>query len=84
MSLCQALSAAFEGVSAIQKASVVAANVANSGTPGYTEETVNQSRSPSGGQAGTGVDVAGVNRQLNTMVQSQLRTEIPAAPMRIR
>jgi flagellar hook-associated protein 1 FlgK len=76
MSINQALSAAVAGVNATQQSlSVVAGNVANSNTPGYVDESVNQVEVAVAGQAGTSVDVAGINRNLNTLLQSQLWTE---------
>ena len=76
MSINQALSAAVAGVNATQQAlSVVAGNVANANTPGYVDESVNQVEIAVAGQAGASVDVAGINRNLNTLLQSQLRTE---------
>jgi flagellar hook-associated protein 1 len=76
MSINQALSAAVAGVNVTQQAlSVVAGNVANANTPGYVEETVNQEELSVTGQTGTSVDITGVNRDLNTLLQSQLWTE---------
>jgi flagellar hook-associated protein 1 FlgK len=76
MSINQALSAAVAGVNATQQSlSVVAGNVANANTPGYVDESVNQVEIAVAGQAGTSVDVAGINRNLNTLLQSQLWTE---------
>jgi len=76
MSVSQALSAALAGINATQQAlSVVAGNVANADTPGYVEESVNQVETGSPGQAGSSVDVTGINRDLNTLLQSQLWTE---------
>ncbi len=76
MSINQALSAAVAGVNATQQSlSVVAGNVANANTPGYVDESVNQVEVAVAGQAGTSVDVAGINRNLNTLLQSQLWTE---------
>ena len=75
MSLDQARSAALDGLNVTQSGmALIAANVANSGTPGYiaksqTVETV------SVGGVNVGVDVVGVNRQLNAFLQTQLRTE---------
>jgi flagellar hook-associated protein 1 len=75
MSLGQALSTAMDGLSVTQSGmALIAANVANSGTPGYTEKTQTLETVTAGG-SNVGVDVAGVNRQLNTFLQSQLRTE---------
>src|SRR5579862_4251262 len=76
MSVNQALSAALAGVNATQQAlSVVAGNVANANTTGYVEEGVNQVETAVDGQTGTSVDISGINRNLNTLLQSQLRTE---------
>ncbi|MFZ0528870.1 MAG: flagellar hook-associated protein FlgK [Xanthobacteraceae bacterium] len=76
MSINQALSAAVAGVNVTQQAlSVVAGNVANANTPGYVEESVNQVEVGVTGQTGAGVDVTGVNRNLNTLLQGQLWTE---------
>ncbi len=76
MSINQALSAALAGVNATQQAlSVVAGNVANANTAGYVEEGVNQVETAVDGQTGTSVDVSGINRNLNTLLQSQLWTE---------
>jgi len=76
MSVNQALSAALAGVNATQQAlSVVAGNVANANTTGYVEEGVNQVETAVDGQTGTSVDISGINRNLNTLLQSQLWTE---------
>ena len=76
MGLSQALSAALSGVNATQQGlSVIAGNVANANTPGYVDETVNQVESTATGLNGTSVDVTGINRNLNTLLQSQLWTE---------
>ena len=76
MSVNQALSAALSGVNATQQAlSVVAGNVANANTPGYVEESVNQTETVTSGASGAGVDVTGINRNLNSVLQDQLWTE---------
>ena len=76
MGLSQALSAALAGVNVTQQGlSVIAGNVANANTPGYVDETLNQVEVVSPGQAGTSVDAAGINRDLNTLLQSQLWME---------
>ena len=76
MSITQALSAALAGVNVTQQGlAVIAGNVANANTPGYIEETVNTVATATAGQAGAGVDISGVNRDLNTLLQSQLWTE---------
>jgi flagellar hook-associated protein 1 FlgK len=75
MSLGQALASAMDGLNVTQSGmALVAANVANAGTPGYTEKTQTLNTITTGG-LDVGVDVVGVNRQLNTFLQSQLRTE---------
>src|SRR5271166_3924415 len=76
MSISQALSAALSGIDATQQSlSVIAGNVANANTPGYVDETVNQTEAVTNGQVGTSVDVIGVNRNLDSLLQSQLWTE---------
>ena len=75
MSLSSALSIAMSGLSANQVGlSIVSSNVANASTPGFASESVNLVEQGAGG-VGTGVQVAGINRALDTFVQSQLRTE---------
>jgi flagellar hook-associated protein 1 len=76
MSISQALSAALAGVNVTQQGlSVIAGNVANANTPGYVDESLNQVEVTSSGLPGSSVDAAGVNRNLNTLLQSQLWTE---------
>jgi flagellar hook-associated protein 1 len=76
MSLSQALSVALAGVNVTQQGlSVIAGNVANSNTPGYVEETLAPVEVAVGGNSGTSVDTTGINRSLNTLLQSQLWTE---------
>ena len=80
MGLSQALSAALAGVNTTQKSlSVTAGNVANANTPGYVAESVNQTALASGPLSGDSVDFAGINRNLNTLLQSQLWTETSGA-----
>ncbi|MBS0531099.1 MAG: flagellar hook-associated protein FlgK [Proteobacteria bacterium] len=75
MGLSSALSIAMFGLRANQAAlSIVSGNVANASTPGYVAQTLNQAEIISG-DTGAGVRVIGVSRQLDTYVQSQLRTE---------
>ncbi len=75
MSLSSALSIAMSGLSANQAGlAIVSSNVANASTPGYVSQSLNQVEQVVGG-LGTGVQVAGITRALNTYVQSQLRTE---------
>jgi len=76
MGLSQALSSALAGVNTTQQSlSVIAGNVANANTPGYVEETANQVALATSGQAGAGVEIDGINRDLNTLLQGQLWTE---------
>jgi flagellar hook-associated protein 1 FlgK len=75
MSLSSALSIAMSGLTATQAGlSIVSSNVANAGTPGYVSQSVNLNEYGTGG-VGTGVQVTGITRALDTYVQSQLRTE---------
>jgi hypothetical protein len=76
MSLTQALNTALAGLNATQSGlSVISGNVANANTPGYVDRTVNQIAVGSGGDFGSSVDIQGINRNLNTLLQSQLWTE---------
>jgi flagellar hook-associated protein 1 FlgK len=76
MSLSQALSVALAGVHVTQQGlSVIAGNVANANTPGYVEESIAPVEVAVGGNSGTSVDSTGINRNLNTLLQSQLWTE---------
>ena len=76
MSLSQALSAALAGVNTTrQSISVIAGNVANSNTPGYVDESLTQAEVGTVAQGGTSVDVTGINRNLDTLLQGQLWTE---------
>jgi flagellar hook-associated protein 1 FlgK len=75
MSLSSALSIAMSGLTASQAGlSIVSSNVANAGTAGYVSQSLNLNEYGTGG-VGTGVQVAGITRALDTYVQSQLRTE---------
>ena len=75
MSLSSALSIAMSGLTASQAGlSIVSSNVANASTPGYVSQSLNLNEYGTGG-VGTGVQVAGITRALDTYVQSQLRTE---------
>jgi flagellar hook-associated protein 1 len=76
MGLSQALSAALAGVNTTQQGlSVIAGNVANANTPGYVDRSLNQVELAIPGQSGVSVDVAGINRNLNSLLQNQLWTE---------
>ncbi len=75
MGLTSALSSALSGLRATQIGiNVVATNVANAETPGYSRKTVSLETATAGG-SGVGVRVGGVNRELDIYVQRQLRTE---------
>lgn len=75
MSLSSALSAAIAGLKVNQAGlALVAANVANADTPGYVRKTVTQV-AMAGNNTGISVFMSGVQRELDTYVQSQLRTE---------
>src|ERR1700755_1200615 len=71
MGLSQALSIAMSGLRANQAAlSLVSSNAANVETPGYIRKTSNVIDTSHGGRT------IGVNRELDTYVQNQLRTEL--------
>ena len=75
MGLSAALASAMSGLRANQAAlSITSSNIANASTPGYVNQSVNQIEVATGG-FGSSVLVTGVNRDLDTFVQSQLRTE---------
>jgi flagellar hook-associated protein 1 FlgK len=75
MGLSAALASAMSGLRANQAAlSITSSNVANASTPGYVNQSVNQIEVATGGY-GSSVLVTGVNRDLDTFVQTQLRTE---------
>jgi flagellar hook-associated protein 1 FlgK len=74
MGLTQALSSALSGLQANQASiSMVAANVANADTPGYTRKVVNQVAT--GANTSIGVRVTDIQREIDLYVQRQLRTE---------
>jgi len=75
MNLSDALTTALSGLRVTQASlAVTAGNVANANTPGYIVETSNQVEIAAG-NAGVSVNTAGINRELDTLVQGQLRTE---------
>ena len=75
MSLGSALATAMSGLRANQAAlSITSSNIANSQTPGYVAQSVNQVETLSG-DFGAGVNVTGVSRQLDQFIQTQLRSE---------
>ncbi len=74
MSLTQALSTALSGLQVNQASiSIVASNVANADTPGYTRKVVNQVAI--GGSASVGVRVSDIQREIDLYIQRQLRVE---------
>ena len=76
MSLTQALNTALAGLNATQAGlSVISGNVANANTPGYVDENLNQIEVGAGANSGTSVDIKGINRNLNLLLQNQLWTE---------
>jgi flagellar hook-associated protein 1 FlgK len=76
MSLTQSLSTALAGLNATQaNLSVISGNIANANTTGYVDQSSNQVEVAAAGASGSSVDVKGINRNLNTLVQSQLWTE---------
>jgi flagellar hook-associated protein 1 FlgK len=76
MSLTQSLGTALAGLNAAQQGlSVVSGNIANANTTGYVRETADQIEVEASGGFGSSVDVVGINRNLNALVQSQLWTE---------
>jgi flagellar hook-associated protein 1 FlgK len=74
MSLTQALSTALSGLQVNQASiSIVAGNVANADTPGYTRKVVNQVAI--GGSSSVGVRVSDIQREIDLYIQRQLRVE---------
>ena len=79
MGLSAALANAMSGLTANQAAlAITSSNVANANTTGYVAESVNQIEEPTGG-AGASALVTGVSRDIDSFVQSQLRTETGGA-----
>src|SRR3978361_438311 len=75
MGLSSALATAMSGLRANQAAlSIVSSNVANAQTPGYVAQSINQLEIATGDNGST-LRTAGVNRQRDQYIQSQLRTE---------
>src|SRR5262245_44322228 len=74
MSLTQALTSALAGLQVNQASiAMVAANVANADTPGYTRKVVNQVST--GGSTSIGVRVSDIQREIDLYIQRQLRVE---------
>lgn len=75
MGLTQALATSLSGLQATQAGlSIVAGNVANSQTAGYTARSVTLTETAAG-DGSSGVAVSSINRLLDTYVQQQLWTE---------
>jgi flagellar hook-associated protein 1 FlgK len=75
MGLSQALANAVAGLKVNQLGlQLVSSNIANNETPGYVRKTLNQVETVTG-SVGAGVNVTGVNRELDSYVQQQVRTE---------
>jgi flagellar hook-associated protein 1 FlgK len=78
MNLTSALNTALAGLQVTQAGlSVVANNVANVQTPDYVRKTLAQIEAATG--TGVGVRVLAINRQLNELLQMQVRTETSGA-----
>jgi flagellar hook-associated protein 1 FlgK len=78
MSLTQALNAATAGLQVTQQGlSVIAGNVANAQTPGYVRKTIDQLETAAG--TSLGVRSGAIGRQLDTLIQTQLRTQTSGA-----
>lgn len=79
MSLNAAVANTLSGLRASQLGiSLISANVANAETAGYVRKTLNQVAIQSS-TFGASAFIVGINRELNSFVQSQLRTETSGA-----
>jgi flagellar hook-associated protein 1 FlgK len=58
--------------------SLVSSNVANAETPGYVRKSTDQVTTNTG-STGSGVNINGINRELDQYIQAQLRTETSGA-----
>jgi len=75
MGLGQALTSAVSGLRVTQSSlSLVASNIANAETPGYVKKKATQVAAASGGVT-IGVQLSGINRELDQFLQRQLRVE---------
>ena len=75
------INTATSSLAAYQKAlDVIANNIANANTPGYSRQTVNFTPKPSqgasGGYIGSGVDISNIERHSNQFVNSQVRNTL--------
>ncbi len=78
MSLTGSLNTALTGITATQaRIDLVAQNVANADTPGYTRKTLSTEANVAGGKV-IGVLLGDVSRVVDTFLQQQLRNEIAA------
>lgn len=78
MGLNSSISAALTGITATQaRIDLVARNIANAGTEGYSRKTVQAQANVTGGRV-IGVLLGNVGRVVNTFLQQQLRNEIAA------
>lgn len=76
MGLGQALTSAVTGLRVTQSAlSIVSGNIANAQTPGYIKKTASQVAAASA-DVNIGVRLSSVNRELDTYLQTQLRSEM--------
>jgi len=76
MSLTGTLNTSLAGLQVTQQAlAVVGGNVANAQTPGYTTKTLNQVTTAAG--SSISVSAASIDRELDTLVQAQLRQAQP-------
>lgn len=79
MSLSQALATAMSGLRTNQASlALLSSNVANAETPGYVRKSLDQVATVTASY-GASVRIAGVNRELDQYIQSQLRTETSGA-----
>lgn len=77
MGLSTAISSALTGLQATQAGlSVVATNIANVNTPGFVRKSALLTNTYAGGN---GVQVVGIGRELDQIVQTQLRAEVAGA-----
>src|SRR5947209_6040444 len=75
MGLGQALTSAVSGLRVSQTAlSIISGNIANAQTPGYVEKSVTQVAAASANTT-IGVRLSAVNREIDTYLQTQLRSE---------
>lgn len=78
MGIFGALGTALSGIQATRsQIDVVAVNISNAETPGYTRKSVSQTTILAGDQA-IGVQTGELNRQLDTLLQRQIRSELSA------